>query len=322
MLILVVSFGLALTAKPLLFPCSPTAQGTDCVSSNTYWSIFWGMEWVVASFWFGYLFAQGVPLTPQGPNQQLLFASILMSGVIGGAVGWLGGVFFFPIDSTQAATFDRVGTMVGSFVSGYLLKEFTQILQYLTGTAGGPPLILRPGYRECTAFFFASLLVSGGVQVAVRSFSEVQITWEGIAPDSKAFNGVPRFLISPGDKKRLAGMASGYPNSSVRWRLEASDADRLQSAVSNNLIAISQDGTLQSAPKEQWAAKGVNLGFDFEIIASSTTRPDIGKVIHARVPDMGNTASSTNTGKSDSPSIEEAKDPKRDSKKAATPSKQ
>lgn len=280
-------FTIAYFAKSWQFPCNPSGNGADCVSSNVYWSVFWGFAWILASFWFGYLCAVGTVDGAAAPKQGLLFSSFLLSGVVGGTAGWLLGVFFFPVDSGEAAAFNKIGTVVGSFITGYLLKNFSEILQYLTNTNNGqkPPLILSPAYRECAGFFLVSLLVSGGVQVAVRNISDVRISWDGIPPATKIVEGVPRYVIQPGDKHQLAGAATGSANIAVRWRLEARDSAPLKFAIDHNLLSISIDGLLIAADELSWTQANAKLDFDFDIVASAAARPQSAQSLAARIED-------------------------------------
>ncbi|HEY3743411.1 MAG TPA: hypothetical protein VGL53_26375 [Bryobacteraceae bacterium] len=286
-IVLVCLFAIAYFVKSWQFPCTLAGNGADCVSDNVYWSVFWGFAWILASFWFGYLCAIGTPAVGADTKQGLLFASFMLSGVVGGTAGWLLGVYFFPVDSGEAAAFNKIGTMVGSFITGYLLKNFSEILQYLTNTNNGQkaPLILSPAYRECAGFFIVSLLVSGGVQVAVRNLSDVRISWDGVTPASKIVEGVPRYVIQPGDKRQLAGAATGSSNIAVRWRLEARDSAPLKFAVDHQLLVITPDGELSAAEEKLWSDAHAKLDFDFDIVASAAARPQSAQSLAARIED-------------------------------------
>ena len=251
--------------------------------SSVYWAVFWGVMWILASFWFAYLCANGTPKVPGGPDANLLFSLFLLSGVIGGTAGWLLGVYFFPVDSSEAQAFNKIATVVGSLVSGYLLKEVTEVLQFVTNTDSGKkmPLLLTHGYRECVGFFLVSLLVSAGVQCAVRTLSAVRISWDGTAPPFDRTKN--RYVIEVGKQYQLAGAASGAENIAVRWNLAASNQSALREAEEKQLLTISDDGLLAAKDGPQWSAHSVTVDLDFEIVASAAGRPEVVKALSARV---------------------------------------
>ena len=290
LLAILVLFGVAYEFKSSQFPCHLERNGADCIETNVYWSVFWGVTWILASFWFAYLCALGTPKAAGGPDDRLLFSSFLLSGVVGGTAGWLLGVYFFPIDSSEAQAFNRVSTVVGSMIGGYLLKELTQVVQFITNTDSGKktPLILSPAYRECALFFVVSLLVSGGIQVALRNLGEIRVSWDGGAPpldEKKA-----RYVIAPGAKFQLAGAATGATNIAVRWRLEATDDNKLRDAISKKLITIAVDGALAVQDEAAWKKEGIEPEFDFDIVASAAERPELAKSLPLHIKKSATTA--------------------------------
>src|SRR6266567_3721629 len=90
----------------------PAARNVGLMSAGVYWAVVWGVLWLVSAFWFAFLCVEGLPLVPGGAGKGLLFAWFLLSGVAGGAAGWLAGVFFFPTDSSEAQAFNKITTVV------------------------------------------------------------------------------------------------------------------------------------------------------------------------------------------------------------------
>ena len=268
-------FVLAYQFRPSPANCITGTVGSTCTPSNVYWAVFWGAMWVLSSFWFAFLCAQGTPKTDGGPGERRLFANFMMSGIIGGAAGWLLGVYFFPIDDNQAQAFNHVATMVGGIISGFLLKELTNMLQYVTKTDNNSgPLIFKAPYRECLAFFLASLMVSGGVQVAIRNLGDIRVSWDGTAPHLDK-NGA-RFEIELHKTYHLSGAALGSTNIAVRWRLEALSAEDNDKLRATDLISIGPDGTLTTAEEAKWKQASE---FDFVVVASAADRPEVSKAL-------------------------------------------
>jgi hypothetical protein len=257
-------------------------------SDSSYYPTVWALIWTGVAFWLAEQLSNG------GVGQ---FPVYILSGAIGGAAGWLIGIYFFPKNSDEVTRFQTIGSVMGTFLSGYLLKEFGDVWKYLTTPAatGALPPILLPPRREYAAFFLASLLISGGVQYGTRTLETVLVGWNGPIPQTVTDDKVPRSLLTPGKRYQLAGAVDSGDNPAVRWSLESpTDPDTLKEAEEHGIATLDPNtGILTVQPKAKWSwsetdAQGkpttgsITKPFYAEIIASGVARPDLAKAIEVK----------------------------------------
>ena len=256
-------------------------------SDSVYYPTVWALIWAGVAFW----------VAEDLSNQSIgKFAVYILAGVIGAAAGWLLGICFFPRSIDEAARFQSIGTVIGTFLTGYLLKDFGDLWKYLVSPGAGstsPPIFLSPR-KEYLAFFFASFLISGGVQYGARTIQHVNVGWNGPTPktDSK---DTSRFIIPAGFRSQLSGSVDSGDNPALRWSVESpSNPETLKKAKAHSLIVLdAETGILTVAEKGSWSwqekdAQGsavkqeIRDGFNAQIIGTSVSTPQMARAIDVK----------------------------------------
>jgi len=272
-------FLLSLWAKGLWFPG---------MSNSIYYPTVWALIWAGVAFWL----AEDLSNSSVGK-----FPVYILSGAIGAAAGWLIGIYFFPKNADEAARFQTIGSVIGTFLSGYLLKEFGDVWKYLAtpASAGATPPILQTPRREYAAFFLASLLISGGVQYGMRTFERIYVGWNGQAPSADGTDK-GRLLIPAGFHSRLSGATDSGDNPALRWSVESpTNPDQLKIAKEKRFISLDADsGVITLAEKGGWnwvekdgrgndVKREMTDGFNAQIIATSIAHPELAKALEVRI---------------------------------------
>jgi hypothetical protein len=132
----------------------------------------------------------------------------VLSGIAGGVIGWLLGIYISPEDTSEQKKFAKIGTAIIALFSGYTLKV---AIDWLSKDASKE-------YRIYCGLFALSGLVCMAAVYNTRAYGNkgVRISFPGTAADPKDKQKV--LTTIPADIQ-FAASARGVPDTSVTWEI-------------------------------------------------------------------------------------------------------